>query len=160
LPAVIGLADLFPEHAFVTFLWMKYCLLLLCLTLLLTANSSAAKKNQDYAAYFSAILAAEHRLANDDLAASLDAYVTLFRQYDFVFARDVYNALQLAILAGRPAERDVLLTHCARSGVPAQMLRRNSLVHSAYASDSVLFRELFAKGYRLYLLCIDTVLLA
>jgi hypothetical protein len=142
----------------VNFLLMKVRVLLLCLTLLCTAYRSVAKKHQDYATYFTGILAAEHSLAQDDLPAALEAYVALFRQFDFVFARDAYNALQLAILAEWPEQRDALLIRCARAGVPADMLSRNMLVHAAYAHDEKHFQELFAKGNALYLHRIDTAL--
>lgn len=140
------------------FLRMKRALLLLCLTLLCTVHASVAKKGQDYAAYFTGILTAEHRLANDELPAALAAYVALFRQFNFVFARDAYNALQLAALVGRPAQRDALLIRCAGAGVPATMLSGNVIVHAAYASDDKHFQELFTKGNALYLRQIDTTL--
>ncbi len=139
---------------------MIYRILLFSLILLCSAHLSTAKKNPDYAIYFEGILKAEHKLASYDLPAALDAYTTLFRQFDFVFARDAYNALQLAIITKRSEQRDVLLTRCARSGVPNHVLSRNALVHSAYRGYDKHFHELFAKGNALYLRQIDTALRA
>ena len=139
---------------------MKPTMLLLGLILLCSGHHSVAKKNIDYATYFAGILSAEHKLANDDLRAALDAYASLFPKFDFVFARDAYNALQLAILTGKQAQQDALLTLCAKSGVPDYVLSKNPLVHAAYAGKDKRFHELFAKGNAVYLRRTDTALRA
>jgi hypothetical protein len=139
---------------------MKSLPLLLSLILLCSTSWSATKRSTDYAAYFDGILNAEHKLSNDQLAPALDVYMSLFRKYDFVFARDAYNALQLVILTSGSAQRDSLLLLCASSGVPDSMLSRNELVQGAYKNNSSRFQQLYARGHAAYMQRIDTALRA
>lgn len=140
---------------------MKTCLLFLTLALSCLTLQSATKKNSDYSIYFEGILRAEHKLANGELVAALREYNAVFRQFDFVFARDAYNALQLAVITKQQyTQRDKLLLLCANAGVPEHVLRQNALIQTAYAFDDNLFRSVLSKGTAAYMQRIDTALRA
>jgi hypothetical protein len=137
---------------------MKRVLLLLSIVWLFVTSASLAKKRSDYAGYFEGILKAEHLLATNQLPACLDAYAAIFKEYDFIFARDAYNALQLAILTKNAKQQDALVTLCGKSGLPQYLFYRNALVHKVYAGDSTRFRALYATGNAIYRTRIDTAL--
>jgi hypothetical protein len=109
----------------------------------------------DYGDYFAGILKAEVKIAEKDLPGAMQLYNTLFDQWDFVFARDAYNAMQVAVLSGNAAQADKLLSRCARSGVPKEVLMRNAIIKKGYAAKSKQFDKLYSAGEAAYLKIID-----
>ena len=61
--------------------------------------SSFFVKAQDYNEYYNGINNAKLMIAHDSLKTSLSYYFQTFEKFDFVFARDCYNAIELSALA-------------------------------------------------------------
>ena len=130
-------------------------LLLIGAFIVLYPSAGMCRPATDYTGYFRGILKAEEHIAAKDLTAALRAYTALFEQWNFVFARDAYNALQVAILCGNSAQADKLITRCAKSGVSENALVRNSIISGYYASNKDKYARLYALGEAAYLKRID-----
>tara|TARA_B100000809_G_scaffold17440_1_gene15485 strand:- start:4667 stop:5599 length:933 start_codon:yes stop_codon:yes gene_type:complete len=61
--------------------------------------SSLIVKAQDYNEYYNGINNAKLMISQDSLKTSLSYYFQTFEKFDFVFARDCYNAIELSALA-------------------------------------------------------------
>jgi hypothetical protein len=129
-------------------------ILLLFCTLCATAQNQLST---DYSGYFDSILLIEEATSREDFTESLKLYVQTFREYDRVFARDAYNACQLAALT-RSEQFDTFFAYCAQSGVPITLLLRNRLIAARYNADSARLRSLFIQGDAVYRSRIDTSL--
>jgi hypothetical protein len=128
-------------------------LLLLC-TLCATAQHQPPA---DYSGYFDSILLIEEATSREDFAESLKLYSQTFREYHRVFARDAYNACQLAALT-RHEQFDTFFVQCARSGVPISLLLRNRHIAARYNPDSTRLHSLYIQGHALYRSRINTSL--
>lgn len=130
------------------------------LALLLLGLSCATVQDRphgDYAGYFDQLLRIEESTSRENFSESVRLYAELFRGYDPIFARDAYNACQLAAMT-RSDNFDAFFLQCAASGVPMNMLLGNAHIVARYVADSLRLHALFVQGENRYLGRIDTSL--
>jgi hypothetical protein len=113
--------------------------------------------SKDYNAYYNQIITIEMAVANEDFIPALNLYASLFHQYENIFARDAYNACQLAALM-KHKEFNTFLSTCGKSGVDKTVLLHNYQITKAYQADSITFNSIWMEGYQKYLVRIDTSL--
>lgn len=137
-------------------------LLIVLVTLITATGCRSSARNQqpaDYGPYFRTVKFALEQTASEDFSGALNTYRQLFRRYSFVFPRDVFNALQLAIQTGNKGARDSLVIRGAESGVRRKTFLQNPRVRDAFLpQDSLLFERLFTAGYSIWITRADTAL--
>ncbi len=84
--------------------------------------------SQDYFKYYDGINQAKLSLINDNLDQAVDHYYQTFEEYDFVFARDCFNALEVASKIGIHNQTDYFLRRCLKQGIELSLLDRDSLL--------------------------------
>jgi|GEM_PF-1362693 len=129
------------------------CAALLCVS----AATARSQPPVDYSSYFESILNIEEAISREEFQQAVNSYGQLFDRYDRAFARDAYNACQLAALTDDD-RFDGFFLRCAKSGVPLFLLLRNGHIARRYSRDSLHLRQLFEGGRTLYLSRIDTAL--
>lgn len=116
-----------------------------------------AQADRDYSAYYDQIVIIEQANAREDFDEALRLYMLAFVKFDRVFARDAYNACQIAALKNHK-DFNTFFMYCAKSGIEKTKLTGNKLIAQHYVSDSVKLNYLFLKGYKIYSERIDTAL--
>ncbi|PBQ30347.1 hypothetical protein CNR22_00740 [Sphingobacteriaceae bacterium] len=116
-----------------------------------------AQADRDYSAYYDQIVIIEQANAREDFDEALRLYMLAFVKFDRVFARDAYNACQIAALKNHK-DFNTFFMYCAKSGIEKSKLTRNKLIARQYVTDSIKLNYLFVKGYKIYSERIDTTL--
>jgi len=125
-----------------------FCLLCCCIK---------AQTNVDYSYYHDGILVAEGYTSKEDFDISIASYAETFKKYPRAFAKDAYNACQIAALKKHAYFADFFYK-CAESGIEKDRLLKNAHISSAYKSHPAKLDTLYAKGYKKYSGRIDTSL--
>lgn len=95
------------------------------ITLLLCSRLIVA---QDYYDYYKSINKAKLSLIEDSLAKGVNDYYDTFNQFDFAFARDCFNALEVASKIGDLDKVDYFLRRCLKQGIEFDLLQHNSIL--------------------------------
>jgi hypothetical protein len=101
---------------------MRY-LLSLC-TFLCCAIVSA----QDYNLYYAGINKAKLALVEDSLEIGVAHYANTFQKFDFAFARDCFNALEVACILRDTDNVDYFIRRCMAQGVGFELLAQDSML--------------------------------
>jgi hypothetical protein len=116
---------------------------------------SASSQTEDYYSYFDQIVKIEESTSNETFEQSIEMYEDLFKKYEFVFARDAFNACQIASLI-KSKKFDSFFFTCAKSGVGKNTFLNNALIFEFYKTNFSRYDSLILKGYSNYLSRIDT----
>lgn len=127
------------------------------LFLILTQAQRAQLQQQDYITYHKSIMGIESLLSNDSLEMAVEEYDRLFHLYDFVFARDAYNACQLAALTSS-THMPYFYKRCIEAGISTQMLQANSRINVWIKKNSSQRKDLEKDGMMKYNSRIDHAL--
>jgi hypothetical protein len=111
-------------------------------------------QRKDYTYYFDQIVQIEECTSNENFEQSLVLYESLFAKYETVFARDAFNACQIAALQ-KSKTFDLFFYINARSGVGKKTLLSNSIIAGQYNASPDRFDTLFRKGSTAYFSGID-----
>lgn len=84
--------------------------------------------SQDYADYYETINKAKLSLIEDSLEKAIDYYVETLEKFDFVFARDCFNALEVASESGDLEKVNYFLRRCLKQGIEFNLLEQNSIL--------------------------------
>ena len=84
---------------------------------------SFSQESVDYRDYYIGINKARKSIVGDSLEHSLTVYKATFEKYEFVFARDCYNALQVASKLGNHNETAYFMQRCLKQGIELQILQ-------------------------------------
>lgn len=125
--------------------------------LILLFLSTASQGKKDYRNYHIKIIQIEELIAEENFSEALQHYKSLFDSYDFVFARDAYNACQIACLTNNP-KASFFLKRCAQSGVPKNTLLNNPYIAILWDSASSYFDSLYTKERSRYISRINQAL--
>jgi hypothetical protein len=74
-------------------------------------------------------------LVADNLEASATIYAETFEKFDFVFARDAYNALEVAVILNDFEKMDRFARRCIRQGVSFDLLSQDTLLTKFKTTD-------------------------
>lgn len=113
------------------------------------------QKETDYYFYFEQILKANEEISNRNYSESLKFYLNTFKNYNFVFACDAYNACQIASLINRKEEIDSLIYLCGKSGISKSRLFKNRYIFREYQSDTIKYNSFYLSGRKEYLKRVD-----
>jgi len=119
--------------------------------------TTLGQSKKDYTFYFDQILLIEKATSEENFTESLKLYSRTFNKYERIFARDAFNACQIAALKNH-SNFQRFFFECAKSGVPKQLLLSSRHIFQQYRSDSLKLNLVFAKGAGIYLSRIDTSL--
>lgn len=100
---------------------------------LLCSNFSNA---QDYYEYYVNINKAKLSLVEDSLEKGMNHYFETFEKFDFVFARDCFNALEIASVLGANDKVDYFLRRCLKQGIEFNLLEQNSILADFKKTDA------------------------
>lgn len=118
-----------------------------CILFLLFAHSVDAQNQNNYINYYQTILVIEELIANEKFSESIPLYLKLTNNYNHVFARDAYNAFQIAALT-HDTSVNTFYFQCAKSGVPKYLLHNNLLASALIENDTSHFNALYKKDNR------------
>lgn len=91
---------------------------------------------QDYNAYYEGINKAKRSLLLDSLEKATHHYFETFQKFDFVFARDCFNALELASNLREVQKTDYFLRRCLTQGIDFDFLQEHSILADFKKSDA------------------------
>ena len=91
--------------------------------------------SQNYYTYYEGIKQAKLGLVADKLEASVTFYVETFEKFDFVFARDAYNAFEVAAILKDFEKMDYFARRCIKQGVAFELLVQDSTLSAFKTSD-------------------------
>jgi len=83
---------------------------------------------QDYYEYYENINKAKLSLIEDSLEEGMNNYFETFEKFDFVFARDCYNALEVSSTLGDLGKIDYFLRRCLKQGIEFNLLQQDSIL--------------------------------
>lgn len=83
---------------------------------------------QDYYAYYEGIKKAKLSLIEDSLEVSINHYHQTFEKFDFVFARDCFNALEVSTKVGNQKMTDYFLRRSLKQGIEFNLLNQDSIL--------------------------------
>ena len=112
------------------------------------------QKNSDYLQYHTKLLKIEEYNSRGSFDSSIINYNDLFNLYEFVFAKDTYNACQIAALQNHNVFEHFFYL-CAKSGIKKYKLLNNKLIKSKFDADTATLNALFNKGRDEYFKRID-----
>ncbi len=84
--------------------------------------------SQDYTRYYEGISKAKTALVHDSLQPAIETYFNTFAAFEFVFARDCYNALEVSCRAGNNQMTSCFLKRCLQQGVAFELLEQDTLL--------------------------------
>lgn len=125
----------------------KYFLLILFQSFFIL---SIGQVKQNYLLYFEKIREIEYQSSKENFIEALELYSELFKSYRFVFARDAYNACQIAALK-KNKNFKYFLFFCAKAGIGKEVLLKNMLIKKQYNLDSTKYESIFIIGRKEYL---------
>ncbi|MFK8057281.1 MAG: hypothetical protein AB8F78_14250 [Saprospiraceae bacterium] len=122
--------------------------ILLCLCLATLSFSSLA---QDFQAYYQGTNQAKTAIIQDSLNKALSAYKATFDAFDFGFARDCYNALEVSVKHNDDQLTDYFVRRCILQGItyetlfedPKLLLFRQTKNWSEVTIDKDSLREIY-----------------
>ncbi len=85
---------------------------------------------QNYSDYYQGINKAKLSLIEDDLQTSLTYYFETFEKFEFVFARDCFNALEVSSSLGDLKMIDYFLKRCIKQGIEFEYLEQDSALYN------------------------------
>lgn len=91
---------------------------------------------QDYAKYYESINKAKLSLVEDSFEIGLSYYYETFKKFDFVFARDCFNALEVASKIRDLDKVDYFLRRCLKQGIEFNFLQQNSILSDFKKTDA------------------------
>ncbi|MEL7122277.1 MAG: hypothetical protein AAFO07_22705 [Bacteroidota bacterium] len=83
---------------------------------------------QNYLDYYQEINQGRLHLLEEKLDAAIDSYYTTFETFDFVFARDCYHTMELAVLAGDTMKLDYFIRRGLQRGIKMEFLLNAGLL--------------------------------
>ncbi len=104
---------------------MKIKLILFFTYLIIVSINSIA---QDYSEYYEGINNAKLALINADLEQAEDCYYQTFEDFDFVYARDCYNALEISTKLKHFDKINYFMKRCIKQGVEFAYLERQEMM--------------------------------
>ena len=110
-----------------------------------------------YVPYYKQIMVVEESLAERNFDKAVDIYAVLFASYERPFARDAFNACQLAALRDSKFFEPFFL-ECAKAGVRKEMLVGNKQIGRLYRVNAGLYDQMYDEGYAVFRKRIDTAL--
>jgi len=84
---------------------------------------------QNYAAYYTGINKAKKSIIENNLESGVNYYHETFENFEFVFARDCFNALEVSSNLKDFEMMDYFLKRCLIQGVEFDYLQRNTLLN-------------------------------
>lgn len=90
---------------------------------------------KNYYTYYEGIKQAKLALVADNLEASATLYAETFEKFDFVFARDAYNALEVATIINDFEKMDRFARRCIKQGVAFELLSQDTLLTKFKTTD-------------------------
>lgn len=114
----------------ITIIKMKITIVFVCL--LICSTQSLA---QNYIEYYQGINKAKISLVEDDLEAAVTNYYQTFERFEFVFARDCFNALEVSSNLKDFQMIDYFLKRCLKQGVEFEHLQRDSMLYNYKQTD-------------------------
>lgn len=90
---------------------------------------------QDFMAYYQGTNSAKRAIIKGDYNTALDEYQTTFEAFDFAFARDTYNALQLACFIENPVRVAYFTRRAIRQGITYDRLKQTSFLQKFITAD-------------------------
>jgi hypothetical protein len=100
--------------------------------------------SQNYFDYYKGINKAKLCLVSDSLQASETSYYNTFEKFEFVFARDCYNALEVSSKRKNFEKVDYFLRRCIKQGVEFETLKSDTIL-SEYKKTEYWPKILLAK---------------
>jgi hypothetical protein len=91
---------------------------------------------QDYYDYYENINKAKLSIIEDSLEKAMDHYFETFEKFDFVFARDCFNALEIASALGDNDKVDYFLRRCLKQGIDLNILEKDSILTDFKKTDA------------------------
>jgi hypothetical protein len=95
----------------------------LIILLFFCANFAFSQESPNYQYYYEGINKARKSIVVDSLEQSLNHYKATFENVEFVFARDCYNALQVASKLGNHDETAYFMQRCLKQGIQLEILQ-------------------------------------
>ncbi len=106
------------------------------ITLALCLFYSSVFTAQDYSEYYEGINKAKLSLLEDSLEEGMNHYFETFENFDFVFARDCFNALEIASSLRDIDKVDYFLRRCLKQGIEFNLLDRDSILTDFKKTDA------------------------
>lgn len=91
---------------------------------------------QDYYEYYEGINKAKLSLIEDSLEKGMNHYFETFEKFDFVFARDCFNALEVASILEKADKIDYFLRRCLKQGIEFNFLEQASILTNFKKTDA------------------------
>ena len=130
----------------------KVYLIILFITLLYKATFSS---EIDYTIYHNEIIVAQELLVEEKYNEALETYNKCFKKFDFIFAKDVYHATQIAGYLDKKNLFDSLYSLCCRKGISYKLLNKTKLIKQILIKDSVKYFKIYKIQNNIYLSKID-----
>ncbi len=90
---------------------------------------------QDYSDYYRGINKGKLLAAKNDIEGSLNSYYLTFEQFDFVFARDCYNAIELSCYAKDSIKIDYFIRRGIKQGLNLDQITKINAFSAFLNSD-------------------------
>src|SRR5690554_2263194 len=100
---------------------------------LIICSIQASAKN--YYEYYEEVNKARLAIVDDNLRVAQTHYYNTFEKFDFAFARDCYNALQVSAKLEDFQKIDYFLSRCLTQGVEFEILQQNPMLYTFRQSD-------------------------
>jgi len=108
----------------------------LIITILLLGFFTNTLVAEDYYVYYKGINKAKKALINDSLELAENYYYLTFESFDFVYARDCFNALEVSTQLKHFDKIDYFMKRCLKQGVEFKNLEQQEML-SEYKKTSL-----------------------
>ncbi len=102
-----------------------------------------------YYDYYKGINLAKSMIAEDDIESALNHYIEIFKKFDFIFARDCFNAFELSLKFKDNEKIFYLIQRCIKQGVEFDSFMTNNELDSFKQTDY--WKELLISKDSLYI---------
>ena len=128
---------------------MNKLFILLSFLVCLNFNIKAQEK-KNYLKYHQMIIQIEEILADEKFEDAINQYKLLFQSYDFVFARDAFNACQIAYFNNNHNAPSFIIK-CAYAGVPKNTLLSSPYIAKVWDKSAPYYDSVYKKQWALYI---------
>ncbi len=118
-------------------------------------NTAILSSELDYTVYHDKIIAAQELLVDEKYNESLQLYYKCFQEFEFVFAKDVYHATQIAGYLENKKMFDSLYSLCCLKGISYKVLNKTKLIKNLLNKDSVKYFKIYKTQNNIYLSKLD-----
>lgn len=91
--------------------------------------------SQDYSNYYKGINRARISVAEGNAENSINSYYTTFENYDFGFARDCYNAIEIAVFAKDTIKLEYFIRRALKQGIDYQLILKIENLYEFHNSE-------------------------